>query len=246
MNTDFHKIWVEWTKKSVKGKIHTNTNIVGIDRSGSQPVIKFADGGYKRHAQSSQKCSSIILAFPPTTENLKNAGLDITPAESAVFKLVGVNNYFAAAVKLLLPYNVSYIGSSKSPAVPPPNEGEPVALLDLQPTSRIATSWSWGPYRQFQSEADARRLLQTTLSKINKDPRKVNAMSVQVTNSDIRAFRKWDYFPRFDGPDLKNDAYAKYNALQGQKNTFYASGLNGMETVEWAIKGAQEVVSSHF
>lgn len=244
--TDFHKIWVEWAKKSIKGTIHTNTNIVGINRSGSQPIIKFAGSGYKRHAQNEQTCASVILAFPPTLENLKNAGFDMTAAESAVFTAVGVNNYYSAAVNFRLPYNVSYIGSSVTPAVPPPNEGEPVALLDLQPNSRIATSWSWGPYRQFQSEADARNLLQTTLSKINKDPRDMTAMSVAVTNQDIRAFRKWDYFPRFDGPDLKNDAYAKYNALQGQKKTYYASGLNGMETVEWAIRGAQDVATSYF
>ncbi|KAF2435249.1 FAD/NAD(P)-binding domain-containing protein [Tothia fuscella] len=236
--TDFHKIWVEWTKKSIKGTIKTHTNITGIDRSGVQPIIKYSGG--------KQTCSSVVLAFPPTADNLKAAGLDATSAENDLFKLVGTNNYYSAAVNLKVPYGVSYIESSEAPNVPPPNVGEPVALLVLHNTSSIATTWSWGPYRQYQSESDAYNLLQQTLSKINKDPRNLNSMSVGVTSSDIRAFRKWDYFPHFDTPDLKNDAYGKFNALQGQRKTYYASGLNGMETVEWAIRAGSDIAASYF
>jgi hypothetical protein len=34
--------------------------------------------------------------------------------------------------------------------------------------------------------------------------------------------------------------------LQGCKNTYWASGLNGMELVEWAIKAGQDVVESYY
>jgi hypothetical protein len=186
------------------------------------------------------------MAFPPTLDNLEKSGLDITKAEREVFAAVGVHNYFSAAVKAQVPYGVAYIGASTSPVLPPPNAGEPVALLPLNPASQIATSWSWGPYRQFESTFTARNLLKTTISKINKDPRNVTTMSVPISEQDIKAFRKWDYFPHFDSPQLQGGWYAKLNALQGKKKTYWASGLNGMETVEWAIKAGQDVVDSYF
>lgn len=186
------------------------------------------------------------MAFPPTTSNLNTTGMDLTSAETEVFGAVGVHNYFSAATKFNLPYGVSYIEQSASFGLPPPDNGEPVAVLQFYNTSDIATSWSWGPYREFQSEADARELLKTTFSKINKDPRDVSAMSEPLADSDIRAFRKWDYFPHFDTPDLASDVYGKFNALQGAEKTYWASGLNGMETVEWAIRAGQDVANSYF
>jgi hypothetical protein len=229
-------VWVNWTKKSIKGSIKTNTNVTGIDRSGSQPIVKFGTA-------SQQSCSAIILAFPPTSDNLKAVGLDITSAENDVFSLVGVNNYFSSAVSMDIPNGVSYIADSPTFGVPPPNNGEPVAVLNLEPDSKIATAWSWGPYREFESIDSAYQLLKSTLSKLNKDPRNASAVATPVTDQDIKAFRKWDYFPRFDSPGLMDGAYTKLNALQGQKKTYYASGLNGMETVEWAIRAGQDVAT---
>lgn len=186
------------------------------------------------------------MAFPPTTENLNAVGLDYTPAEKALFPQVGVENYYSAAVKLQIPYGVSYIAESIAPGIPPPADGEPVGLLVLSNVSDVVTTWSWGPYRQYQSIDTARSLLQSTLSKINRDPRNVSTMSVTVQDSDVKAFRKWDYFPHFDSTDLANGAYDKLNKLQGSKKTYWASGLNGMETVEWAIRAGQDIVSSYF
>ncbi|OCK73380.1 FAD/NAD(P)-binding domain-containing protein [Lepidopterella palustris CBS 459.81] len=244
--TDFHKVWVRWARKSVKGPIYTGAEVNCIVRSGSQPIIKYTKKDVYHSREHQQICSSVIVAFPPTLDNLDKAGLDLTNSEKEVFAAVGVHNYFSAVVEFNLPYGVSYIGSSSSPAVPPPNDGEPVAVLQLFPTSQIATSWSWGPYRQFESKWEARDLLKTTLSKINKDPTNATAMSVPVSEKDIRTFRKWDYFPHFDSPELKNGWYGKFNALQGKDKTFWTSGLNGMETVEWAIRAGQDIVHSYF
>ncbi|KAF2182333.1 FAD/NAD(P)-binding domain-containing protein [Zopfia rhizophila CBS 207.26] len=244
--TDFHKVWLQWVKKSVKSPIHTNTEINCIDRSGSHPILKYTKGRGRKSRTKAQKCSSVILAFPPTLENLERTGIDLTEREDEVFSAVGVHNYFSSAVKLNLPYGVSYIAASSSPTTPPPDAGEPVAALRLTPNSEIATSWSWGPYREFQAEEDARELLETTLSRINKDPRNVTAMSEPLCEGDVRAFRKWDYFPHFDSKELKGCWYEKLNGLQGKKKTFWASGLNGMETVEWAIRAGRDVVDSYF
>jgi hypothetical protein len=73
--------------------------------------------------------------------------------------------------------------------------------------------WSWGPYRQFESKEEAQELLKTTLLEINKDLRNVTVINVLVLVKDIRAFYKWDYFPHFNSPELKNNWYGKFNTL---------------------------------
>jgi hypothetical protein len=52
------------------------------------------------------------------------------------------------------------------------------------------------------------------------------------------------YFPHFDRRELERGFYAKFNALQGQNNTYYASGLNGFEIVEFAIRAGRDVVDT--
>lgn len=194
-----------------------------------------------------QPCSDLVLAFPPTLINLQMAGLDLTPEETTVFSPVGVQNYYSSAVNFSgLPLDVSYIAASNITAEePPPNDGNPVAGLRLHPESTIVTWWSWGPYRQFQNIATAYDLLISSLSKINKDPR-TNETSIPVTPQDVRAFRQWDYFPRYDTQQLADDYYAKFNALQGTKQTYYASGFNDFENVEWALRAGQDIANSYF
>lgn len=172
--------------------------------------------------------------------------MDLTEDEQDLFSGVLTHNYFSSAVKFNLPYNASYIAQSANSTVPPPNVGEPVAVLRLSRDSDVVTSWSWGPDREFMSEKYARNLLQTTLSKINRDPGNLTAQAEPLCSDDIKAFRKWDYFPHFDTEPLRNGSYAKLNKIQGQKKSFWASGLSGMEIVEWAIRGGQDVVDSYF
>ncbi|KAF2098224.1 hypothetical protein NA57DRAFT_77016 [Rhizodiscina lignyota] len=270
--TDFHAVWERWSAKFIKGPINTNTEITGIDRSGPLPVVKFkgqkephSGGGYGskggngwgwgggfiapdwwHYGNNGQACSSVILAFPPSLTNLKAVGLKLTGSEEEVFSEVGIQNYYASAVNFNLPNGIQLQAATSSVAVPPPEDGEPVAGLRLQASSDVITWWSLGPYRKFQAEEFARELLRTTLSKFNKDPRNATAMSMAVKESDIKAFRKWDYFPHFDSAPLKDNFYDKFNKLQGQKKTFYASAISGFEIVEWAIQSGQDLVDSHF
>lgn len=194
-----------------------------------------------------QPCSDLVLAFPPTLINLQMAGLDLTPQETAVFEPVTVTNYYSSAVNFSgLPLDVSYIGASNITAgQPPPDVGEPVAGLRLHSDSTIVTWWSWGPRGVFQNMADAYDLLISTLSQINKDPR-TNETSIPVTAQDVRAFRQWDYFPRYDTEQLAQGYFAKFNALQGTKRTFYASGFNDFESVEWALRAGKDIANSYF
>jgi hypothetical protein len=120
----------------------------------------------------------------------------------------------------------------------------PVCILF--PTSNIATAWSWGPYRGNLTLDQARTLLKETLSKVNKDPTNSSAVPQPVTDADILGFQQNDYFPHFDSQQLAGGWYDKFNALQGQNNTYYASGLNGFETVEFALRAGIDIVESYF
>jgi hypothetical protein len=248
MHVDFNKIWQEWAKKKLcKTPIHLSSEIRCIDRSSSTPTLKYTTPkhGSNFYTWEYQTCSHLIFALPPTIDNLERAGLDLSEEEYDVFSEVTVHNYFSSAVELALPFGVSYIAESPSLIEPPPNDGEPVAVLRLSQQSNISTSWSWGPYGDYSINS-AEVLLNTTMSKLNKDPRNTSAMAMSLDNSDIRAFRKWDYFPHFESETLRCGAYDKLNKLQGCKKTYWASGLNGMETVEWAIRAGIDVVESYF
>ncbi|PVI02015.1 FAD/NAD(P)-binding domain-containing protein [Periconia macrospinosa] len=245
--TDFHKVFEKWAEKRLcKTPIKLSHEVRCIDRSEKNPVIKYTKPHGNFYKWGKQECDSLIFAFPPTIANLERTGLDITEEEYEVFKDVEIMNYYSSAVELALPFGVSYIAKSASPDVPPPNNGEPVAVLRLSAKSNISTAWSWGPYEEFQAESTALDLLNTTLSLINKDPRNATTAPVPLRKDQVRAFRKWDYFPHFDTEPLRNGAYAKLNRLQGCNKSFWVSGLAGMELVEWAIRAGQDIVEMYY
>ncbi|KAI4695721.1 hypothetical protein J4E81_006049 [Alternaria sp. BMP 2799] len=245
---DFHKMFVEYAKNQLcKTPIHTSSEVRCVDRSGDHPIVSYTtpmkNGSYV--SWEKQECSSVIFAFPPSIENLERVGVDMTEQEHDTFNNITTHQYYSSAVELELPFGVSYIANSTDETVPPPNDGEPVAVLHLSKESNVSVAWSWGPY-DFQTQAAAENLLIDSLSKVNKDPRNSTEPSQPFCEDDVKAFKKWDYFPHFEGDALSNGAYAKLNKLQGQKKTYYASGLSGMEIVEWAIRGGRDVVDTYF
>lgn len=171
--------------------------------------------------------------------------MDVSANEQTVFGPVGLSSYFSSAVRLITP-PYFFEAESVAPNVPVDADGEPVAFLQLFPTSNVATAWSWGPYRGNLTADQAKTLLKETLSKVNKDPTNATAVPQPVTDADILGFQQNDYFPHFDSQQLARGWYKKFNALQGQQNTYYASGLNGFETVEFALRAGIDIVNSYF
>jgi len=243
---DFHKVWVDWTKKSIKGKIFLGSTITKIDRSGPFPKIIYQKGRKDKRTPRPkpevQLCSSVILAFPPTIPALEAANLKPTIDEAIVFSPIRLTSYFSGAVRLQTPRNLTFSAASP-PTVPVAATGAPISLLHLFNTSDIATTWSWG---NGTSEAFARQLLKETLSRINKDPTDPAAVAKPVTDQDILGFQDNDYFPHFGPAELAGGWYDKFNKLQGAKKTYYASGLNGFETVEFAIRAGMDIVQTYF
>jgi hypothetical protein len=264
---DFHQVFVHYARDQVKGPIHLNTQITKIDRSGDFPVVTYKDPS--QNGLSTQNCAKLVLAFPPVMHALQAANLDINDDEKTIFSPVGIIKYWSGAVRVATPYGdvfagflrgtilgvidkfIGYLGLghlSFGEFIPwlPKAAGEPVAYIRLFKESDVATTWSWGKYKSNQTLADAKSLLKDVLSRFNKDPEDPNSEPVPVTDADIKDFREWDYFPHFDQPQLEQGFYAKFNALQGHKNTYYASGLNGFETVEFAVRAGKDVVDTYF
>jgi hypothetical protein len=199
---------------------------------------------------------------------LAAANLDIDREEKKIFAPVGIIKYWSGAVAVNTPYGDIFAGFLRTTFfsivdkimrglgdnttfgeyIPwlPKAGGEPVAYLRIHEESNIATSWSWGKYKGDQTLAEAKILLKETISRFNKDPEDPNDKRIPITDAQVKDFRGWDYFPHFDRHELEHGFYAKFNALQGHKNTYYASGLNGFETVEFAIRAGQDVVDTYF
>lgn len=241
---DFHEVFSRFAKSYIKGPINLNVNITRIDRSGSSPIITYTAANST--GSTTQNCSSLILAFPPDLPALQAANLDVTEEETTVFSPIGTTNYYAGAVSLNNTARQKlYEAASPSPALPPPASGEPVAFLQLWNSSAIATTWSWDAYRQPSNISKARALLKSTLSKVNKDPTNPNAVPTPITDDNVKAFIKADYFPHYDSAQLAAGYYNLFDQLQGQKQTYFASGLNAFETVEFALRAGYDVVDSY-
>jgi hypothetical protein len=218
---------------------------------------------------ATQKCSKLVLAFPPVIHALQAANLDISDREKIVFGPVGTIQYWSGAVRVATPFPDIFGGFLKQtffakvdeflgrvglqgpsfveyiPWLPKP-AGQPVAWVRLYNASNVATTWSWGKYRSHQTLAETKTLLKQVISEFNKDPTDTSAVPVPVTDADVMDFRAWDYFPHFDKDQLDNGYYEKFNSLQGYMGTYYASGLNGFETVEFAVRAGKDVANSYF
>ena len=207
-----------------------------------------------------QNCDKLVLAFPPLVRALKDANLEVSPAEIATFSPIGITTYWSGAVNMNIPSETAFGGflskkyvtllNTAASGVPvsfdeyesalPDATGEPVTFLRLFGASNVASTWSWGKYRSNQTLEEARDLLKTVLSKVNKlHP---HGPPSPIAEADIKEFKQWDYFPHYDQLDLEAGIYAKFNNLQGQQNTYYASGLNGFETVEFAVRAGNDIV----
>jgi protoporphyrinogen oxidase len=58
--------------------------------------------------------------------------------------------------------------------------------------------------------------------------------------------QRWRYFPHFGEEVLKDGAYERFEALQGQNRTVYVGGLLAFETVETTVQYSKAAVEAHF
>ncbi|KIK57478.1 hypothetical protein GYMLUDRAFT_172661 [Collybiopsis luxurians FD-317 M1] len=217
---DFHKLWVWYTQNYINGTIHNSTNVTRIDRSSDYPVVNYNAPG--ENSPKTQTCSSLVIAFPPTPRALNAAGLDFSGQEADVFSNVGVTAYWAAAFEMDLPYPYAFL---KTPATP---NFRPIAMLRYFNESTISTAYSFGPspYNETSAASDeqVKQLLVSSANKLGEGLAQNQVANVQapitITETDVELLTCQDHFPHVLTEALQGGFYSKYNALQGQKNTF--------------------------
>ncbi|KAJ9419460.1 hypothetical protein FOXG_07156 [Fusarium oxysporum f. sp. lycopersici 4287] len=241
--TDFFEVFKR-VSKTIKGSIHLGVKIERINRS-PQPSIRYRSTK-GRHTKT-QLCSDVIIAFPPTSRALKKSELVLSAAERTLFAQVGVNSYFASAVRMSnLGDNLTVSQELPDPLDPFKAEGQPVYLTRLHPESSIVNVYS-ADDPAHPSVTRVKRHLIRDLSKINKDLENVYADSTKLVAADIRAFSgQIDYFPHLGPEALADGWYERFNDLQGKDHTYFTSGLNSFETVEYTIRAARDLVATHF
>jgi hypothetical protein len=176
----------------------------------------------------------VVLAFPPNLRSMQALNMPLSAGETAVFSKISQTRYWSSAVAVSTPDYTTYQQNPFAPV------GEPVAFLRLFNNSNIATSWQWG---SISSTDEAKQLLSSTVSAVQAG---AGVEPSNVTIDDVKAIRQWNYFPHFASADLSSEIYEQYNALQGKSGTYYTSGLNGFETVEFAIRAAKDLVETYF
>lgn len=190
----------------------------------------------------------MIIAFPPTSKALQKAGLSLSAAERTLFAQVGLNSYFASAVRMSnLGDNLTVSQELPDPLDPFKAEGQPVYLTPLHPESSIVNVYSADDPARGSDTKRVKRHLIRDLSQINKDLEDVHADSNMLVAADIRAFSgQIDYFPHLGPEALADGWYERFNDLQGKDHTYFTSGLNSFELVEYTIRAASDLVATHF
>lgn len=190
-------------------------------------------------APTTQRCTHLILAFPPTLPALESLNLPLTMDEIDLFMKLTITPYWSSAVSVRTPPFTSFVQNPFKPV------GEPVAFVRLHNASDVATAWQWG---DIYTAEKAESLLVDTINKVHAGLN-ISDGAQTVTARDVKALKSWHYFPHFSGEDLladKGDAYGRLERLQGVSGTWWASGLNGFETVEFAVRAGKDLVRRHF
>lgn len=158
-----------------------------------------------------------------------------------------IHNYFSSAVQMdNLPEDISFWPKKPDPLTPVDSQGQPVYFQILQPGSGVANVWSWDRDGVDPDPEKVRGRLVETLGKFNKDPSEEGAESSPVTEEDIIGWSGVvDYFPHLDSVALEAGWYDRFNEMQGRSRTYYASGLNGFEIVEFPLRAGKDIAESY-
>lgn len=229
------------TPRPSYGRTAPINHSITTDRDSGSPIITYQLPSESK--AKSQRCTALVLAFPPTLASLKKAGLELSEDEMEVFTPVGTHSFYSGAVRLSTPHAMTFGLASAHPGLPPDATGDPVVFTKLHNHLDIAITSSWGSYHGNLTRDQAYERLKATLSSFNKDPRDASAAPQAVTDEDVLAFQDNEYFPHYDSQELRDGYYELFEGLQGQKNTYYASGFNMFELIEYALRAGQDVAS---
>ena len=133
------------------------------------------------------------------------------------------------------------------------------AMTNLQLPERIVGMWPipkigqpWAMTRQYGDNEFVQ--FYTRLDERNADS-KINVISAireyvvalgAALPEDYITYNEWDYFPHVSADDIRGGFYDRFEALQGEANTFYCGAIAAFELVETVVQYSRQMVERYF
>jgi hypothetical protein len=212
-------LWERVARSLADLRIRTQINIERIERT-EDHVRVHTDGG-------SFDFDALVLACP--LDQVAPC-LDLSAAESELFARIRDYDYFvvAAAVE-----GIPHLQSLFFPRnFAPERIGAPMFVYQRWPGRGL--SCFYGFARERGDEAGARAAVHATVAQLGGRVRQVVATKC------------WRYFPHVGPADMAGGFYARLEALQGQRATYYCGELLALATVETTVEYARALVERHF
>jgi hypothetical protein len=215
--------------------ITLNSTITKIDRHGYYSTIRYTT----RNRTKAQFCSSVVLAFPPHSNNVSNLVSNLSEEEKLILDEVKTTKYGSIASALTeIPFTAM---SATLPPTNPPYLGDGIPMIFFNQTKGAFLSYHWieGEYDQAPTKVDAdifESKLKEVFPKLNPGPGSQPALHTKT----------WEYFPHVTTESLKNGFYKKFDSIQGSKGLFYATPLMTFELMESTIDSAEYLVDKFF
>jgi protoporphyrinogen oxidase len=211
-----------WTDVAAHLNIHLGVRITAVER-GENIRIHLANAG-------TMEFDYLVLACPLDVGTLGRF-LGLTEQERELFGRITINPYVVtsyAMADLQLPARI--VGMWPIPKI-----GQPWAM-----TRQYADN----EFVQFYTRLDERDADSKT-NVISAIRQYVTAMGAVLPENYI-TYNEWNYFPHVSVDDMRGGFYDRFEALQGQTNTFYCGAVAAFELVETVVQYSRQMAESYF
>jgi hypothetical protein len=205
--------------RSIRRRLGTDAETVGVEIE--------IDG------LPSQHFDHLLLACPLDLPTLTSLGLDLDPQESQLFEQVRYHTFVTTACSVEgIPTGV--VGSIPLPAVL-----DYTGYIKVYADCDVAVFFSLAPSPEANLDDIYRRIVDTVAALPQtgpQPPRVIKRVHQQA----------WPYFPHPPLTELGSGYFARLQALQGHRQTFYLGSLLEMETVGNTVANAMYQTTAQF
>jgi len=219
-----------------RDKILLNANVVQVLRNGNGPIrVHYKLGN--DHATHVQKCNKLVVAFPPTLDNLQ--AFTLSQAEANLFGGVYLHQLTVALANISGPLNdhlQAWALQNTDPTRPFGHPVLPAVCMIYRYTPGGPAIYNGiglnPPISQSQLEAIMRAdaaMLPPTL----------------ITQTNYTEFFPHNYAPTFPTAKLAEtpNPFLQLDALQGQQDTFWVGSLRSTATTAYIIMSIMELLN---
>lgn len=215
----FERLWID---VAAQLNVHLSARITAVER-GDQIRIHLGDG-------STMEFDYLVLACPLDIGTLGRF-LALSDRERELFGRITVNPYVVTSYAIAdLRLRERIVGMWPIPKI-----GRPWAM-----TRQYADN----EFVQFYTRLDEHHAASKT-AVIDAIRQCVAALGARLPENYI-TYNEWSYFPHVSADDMRGGFYDRFEALQGQANTFYCGAVAAFELVETVVQYSRQMVESYF